>query len=481
MAVTKRGQWYHYRFKCGGTLYTGVCLDDDGNKCMQKRDAEKYERGQRQFVQDLRAQKTDAAVVENYRETLAGGKTVALAEAWDTFCGKPRRRPMGERHAAMVRGRWENFLAFMQDQYPDVTELKSVKREHAEAFIGHIRAKGQWVPRDMENLARKLNWSVPAVQRAITLGKRYPKTGEERDRLAYLREQREKRIRKWGRRAAQPYTPHAEKLSAAAQNNYLTTCKSVFSALADDAGIYDAPFARIAKVENVPEEREAFSPEELKLIGQNARGWVYSLFMVATNTGLREGDVCTLRWAEVDLGAGWIRRKMLKTGKVVEIPILPALAKHLCSLPRENGFVFPDLAERYEKQRTSVGAQVTRFLEGLGIETTRKVSGRSRAVSVKDIHSCRHTFCYLAALNGVPLPVVQSVVGHMTPEMTKRYMDHASQEAKRKALSVVPDYIAAVPIDVQRVDGEPERLRLKELADALPLEEVRRVLASLCQ
>ena len=83
-----------------------------------------------------------------------------------------------------------------------------------------------------------------------------------------------------------------------------------------------------------------------------------------------------------------------------------------------------------------------KFLEEkCGIVTTEKRPDRTRAVSIKDLHSCRHTFCYYAGLNGVPLNVVQSIVGHMTPEMTKHYSDHASLEVKREKMQLLPDFM----------------------------------------
>jgi len=46
-----------------------------------------------------------------------------------------------------------------------------------------------------------------------------------------------------------------------------------------------------------------------------------TLFMMAVWTGLREGDICTLKWNEVDLINHLITRKTRKTGAIVQIPI----------------------------------------------------------------------------------------------------------------------------------------------------------------
>ena len=76
----------------------------------------------------------------------------------------------------------------------------------------------------------------------------------------------------------------------------------------------------------------------------------------------------------------------------------------------------------------------------------------SRAVSVKDLHSCRHTFCYYAGLYGIPLTIVQSIVGHMTPEMAKHYSAHASLSAKREQMRQLPEFMMLTGLETR--DGE---------------------------
>jgi len=51
-------------------------------------------------------------------------------------------------------------------------------------------------------------------------------------------------------------------------------------------------------------------------------------------------------------------------------------------------------------------------------------------------HDLRHSFITLMAENNVPLPVVQSMVGHMSPRMT-RYYTHISNDAARRAVELL--------------------------------------------
>ena len=63
--------------------------------------------------------------------------------------------------------------------------------------------------------------------------------------------------------------------------------------------------------------------------------------------------------------------------------------------------------------------------------------GRSRQISTKDLHSCRHTFAAEAARNGVPLFVIQSILGHSNSGMTGKYADHITLADKVKAFSAL--------------------------------------------
>jgi hypothetical protein len=98
---------------------------------------------------------------------------------------------------------------------------------------------------------------------------------------------------------------------------------------------------------------------------------------------------------------------MSKTDEEIDIPILPGLRTYyLQELEKTDSvYVYPKLHDIYVKNRSRIGKDVTSSLESLGIESNISVKGRSRKVSVKDIQSLRHTFAYLAAIHGVPLPI----------------------------------------------------------------------------
>ena len=420
------GAWY-YEFMHHGKRHYGTC-----EGAASKREAEAFEKTVREKAAQAAGLKSVKALYETFREDLTGGKQITLDEAFELAERKPRSRMPGEKYAAVKRAVWADFLAFMHGEHSEAVNLADVTDAQAQEYIATLQKTG-----------------------------RYDKT------VSYSRGA--------GRKARTITAQKAEgALSARTVRLHQTVCAEVFTLLAKDAGIQDNPFSGIRRAKADAKTREAFTPEELQTIFDNLDGFTRPLFMLAVWTGLREGDICTLKWGDVDLDRRLITRETRKTGAVVQIPISDQLYSLLSSTPRAAGsdYVFPKHAEMYLKNPDGVSYRVKKYLEGLGIQTTRKPDGRTRAISTKDLHSCRHTFCYYAGLAGIPLSVVQAIVGHMSPAMTAHYSAHASIEDKRRGMRRLSFAPAALP----EHEEEPERAEARRLVGTMPLDELRALL-----
>ena len=412
---------YHYRVMVNGKRYVGVC-----EGCLTKKDALAYEEERRKALSELAAQKSVKALVENFRDKLTGGSKVALKDAFELSLNKPSRRPQNPKQIGQKRSYWRDFLAYMAAKHPGAVNLADVTVAQAEEYVQQLRTGG-----------------------------RFDKTVKQGDKKADYQ--------------------LAGQLSPGSANVFHGACREVFDKLANDAGLIANPFRAVQKTNAKPEARESFSEAELALIAKNLTPFVKPIFVIGVTTGLREGDICTLRWDEVDMAAGFVSRRTRKTGAMVEIPITPPLAAFLAEQWAVSGtgeHVLPEHARMYLDNPDGVAWRFKRFLEGLGIKTTRKIEGRGRVVSIKDVHSLRHSFCYFAGLHGIPLPVVQSIAGHMTADMTRRYQAHADREAKRKMMTMLPDLMA---LPGGEPEGEALRREVIDLARAATPERLQRM------
>lgn len=212
--------------------------------------------------------------------------------------------------------------------------------------------------------------------------------------------------------------------------------------------------------------RDVFQPEEIRAILSAGDSFCRDVLMASLYTGLREGDVCNLRWLDIDLAQGIIRIVQRKTKRAVSIPIMGKLEEFLRASEPKTGFVFPDQRQVYLRNSSGFSDRIHKFLESLGISTRVLADGRCRKSSTKDFHSCRHTFCWLAGQAGIPLPTVQSIVGHMTPEMTAHYSAHVTEAQKR-------EQIRRMETGVLASDGSA-RQTLHDLVERLPAEKVEK-------
>lgn len=90
-----------------------------------------------------------------------------------------------------------------------------------------------------------------------------------------------------------------------------------------------------------------FTPDELKALLDTAQddAFMFPLITTAACTGMRRGDVCCLRWRDVDLDAGMLAVKTSKTEAPVEIPIFRPLRAVLEEVKGDRSrYVFPAAA-----------------------------------------------------------------------------------------------------------------------------------------
>jgi hypothetical protein len=78
-----------------------------------------------------------------------------------------------------------------------------------------------------------------------------------------------------------------------------------------------------------------------------------------------------------------------------------------------------------------------------------------RAVVEVGFHSLRHTFVSLCRESGAPLAVVEAIVGHASPAMTRHYT-HIGEAAARASVAALPSVLgdATAPAALPAPAGE---------------------------
>ncbi len=177
---------------------------------------------------------------------------------------------------------------------------------------------------------------------------------------------------------------------------------------------------------NVNTQRHpVFTPEKEARVLDCARkqgdGWPL-MCLIARHTGLRYGDVATLRWEDVDMVRGVIDvtpRKTSAHGIRVLLPIergalMPELAKARKSSSGK-GWLFPRFAARYNTTGMAPkGSKFAQILEAAGLDPKDGYT----------FHCWRHTFRTRLAEAGVSTETAMRLCGH-TDERTSAGYDHS--------------------------------------------------------
>lgn len=203
--------------------------------------------------------------------------------------------------------------------------------------------------------------------------------------------------------------------------------------------------------------RRPLSAEQITRLLESAekygKDWK-GIILLSLHTGLRLKDCVYFHSSEVHDGV--ITNVNAKTHAKVVIPIHENLKEILGN--QTEGYYFPELKEKYENHRSAFSAKLKYIFSKAGIETSVEGLGRERKASVNGFHSLRTTFVTRLAEKGVSLGVIQEMAGHVSPDMTMNYV-HTETEAKKSAISALPDYVSGT-------DGETYvDPRVKEILD----------------
>jgi integrase len=158
--------------------------------------------------------------------------------------------------------------------------------------------------------------------------------------------------------------------------------------------------------------------------------YLMPMVLLAINTGVRRGELFSLKWSDVDLKGRLltIAGKTAKSGSTRHIPlndeafaVLVAWSNQSKDSNKESRLVFPSpvTAERMD----NITSSWKNLLKDSGIKNFR-------------FHDLRHHFASMLIMGGVDLNTVRELLGHQDIETTLRYA-HLAPEHKAAAVALL--------------------------------------------
>ncbi|MBT9165313.1 MAG: putative defective protein IntQ [candidate division WS2 bacterium] len=219
-------------------------------------------------------------------------------------------------------------------------------------------------------------------------------------------------------------------------NRHIATLKHMLNKAVDWSLVEEETLKRIRKVKLLPENNRRLrylSKEECQALINACDNHLKPIVITALNTGMRKGEILSLKWDNVDLKHGFILLDMTKNGERREMPINRALKALFLdkSLIRrlDVPYVFYDSATGKPYQ-----------------DIKRSFHTALRKAGIKDFkfHDLRHTFASHLIMAGVDITTVSRLLGHKSLTMTLRY-SHLAPSHMAKAVDLLDSALNEKP------------------------------------
>jgi integrase len=219
-------------------------------------------------------------------------------------------------------------------------------------------------------------------------------------------------------RLAGESTHQSERRSHGTVNRYLAALSHACTVAVQEWAWLDAnPLRKVRKLKE-PRGRVRYldEPELARLVAEaraSDSAHLYPVVVLAVSTGMRQGEILGLRWADLDVDGGRIVLHETKNGERRVVP----LVGHAREVLREHGklrrigtdLVFPGGRRKDgEIRRADIRNAWTAAVTRAGLDDFR-------------FHDLRHTAASYLAMNGATLSEIAAVLGHKTLAMVKRY------------------------------------------------------------
>ena len=171
------------------------------------------------------------------------------------------------------------------------------------------------------------------------------------------------------------------------------------------------PFDRF-RIQQMVSKKGYVTSEQLRRLERmkldSREDMVRDAFLVGCYTGLRFSDVISLR--QEHLRDGWLTKRMVKTGFMVEVPVGRLFEGRLLAIVEKYGGDIGRLTKELGSNQ-HVNKTLKQLLEDVGADT--KLT----------FHSSRHTFATLLGQKGVEITTIQKLLGHQKLQTTQIYRE----------------------------------------------------------
>lgn len=190
----------------------------------------------------------------------------------------------------------------------------------------------------------------------------------------------------------------------------------------------DSPMRRVSKPKE-PRGRERFLSEHerdalLAACKSSSMPWLYPVVVLALSTGMRRGEILTLRWRQIDLERNRILLFETKNGTSRAVPLRGRAHELLSGLAR---------APHLDSQLLFPGNDPAK---PFALDNHWRAAVQAARLENFRFHDLRHSAASYLAMNGASTIEIAAILGHKTLQMVQRYSHLCTSHADRVVASM---------------------------------------------
>lgn len=217
---------------------------------------------------------------------------------------------------------------------------------------------------------------------------------------------------------------YAKKVKKSTVNRAVAIVKAFFNRAVALNYLEKNPAQLVKRLKEDQKQIEILSDEELKKLLKACSPRVREIVTVFVLTGMRMGELCHLRWKDVDFRHNQIVIQnrpdwTTKSYKPRVIPMHSVVKEILSSLPKEHDYVFI----------TKTGKPIESYIRGEVLRYAKKAGVRA------NIKMFRSTFASNLVMSGVDVYTVSKILGHHDVKLTEKHYAHLTPNFLKQSVA----------------------------------------------
>ncbi|MBF0541235.1 MAG: site-specific integrase [Nitrospirae bacterium] len=215
-------------------------------------------------------------------------------------------------------------------------------------------------------------------------------------------------------------------------NRHIATIKHMFRKAVEWDMVEEDTLKKISRVKLLEENNRRLrylSQVECQSLINACDTHLKPIIITALNSGMRKGEILSLKWDNVDLQHGFILLDITKNGERREIPINNTLNE-----------IFRGITRRLDVPYVFFDSKTGKPY----LEVKRSFNTACKKAKIMDFHfhDLRHTFASQLVMAGIDITTIKELLGHKTLTMTLRYA-HLAPSHKVKAVDILDNCLTS--------------------------------------